>query len=56
MQSIELLAAGVDGVNVSPDGCHTQVVKEFLGGGLLMRNLPDLRAEPDHGIHVETKT
>lgn len=54
MQSIELLAAGVDGANVSPDGCHTPVVKEFLGGGHLMRNLPDLRAEPDHRIHAET--
>lgn len=29
MQGIELLAASGDGGNVSPDGCHTPVVKEF---------------------------
>ena len=30
MQGIELLAASGDGGNVSPDGCHTPVVKEFF--------------------------
>lgn len=33
MRSVKLLAASVDGGNVSPDGCHTPVVKEFFGRG-----------------------
>ena len=38
LRSIKLLAAGVDGGNVSLDGCHTPVVKGvFLGGGPFMR-------------------
>lgn len=32
MRGIKLLAASADGGNVSPDGCHTPVVKEFWTG------------------------
>ena len=37
MQGIKLLAASGDGGNVSPDGCHTPVVKEFLWVGAASR-------------------
>lgn len=53
-QHIKLLAAGIDGGNVSQDGCHTPLVKEFLSGGHVMRNLPGPRAELGHRRQVET--
>lgn len=56
MQGIRLLAASVDGGNVSSDGCHTPVVRDFLlGGGLVVQNLLRLRAEPNQKIHTEAK-
>lgn len=35
---------------MSSDGCHTPVVKDFLGGGDVMQNLLGLRAELNQRI------